>query len=86
MLKDLNVSGMVAPEIGKKLLSFLMKPTDSALGLVETGMELTVAIEMRALWKQVFGLGISVLEMLSMGPREALENRVVAGLVDEHVR
>ncbi|KAI1106697.1 hypothetical protein F4804DRAFT_347634 [Jackrogersella minutella] len=64
----------LALEIGKRVYSFMLKPieeVDISLSLVEVGLDSLMAVEMRRLWNQMFGLTISVLEIMSLG---ALEN------------
>ncbi|KAI1440315.1 hypothetical protein F5Y02DRAFT_357966 [Annulohypoxylon stygium] len=64
----------LAMEIGKRVYSFMLKPieeVDISLSLVDVGLDSLMAIEMRRLWKQMFGTIISVLEIMSLG---ALEN------------
>ncbi|KAI1117885.1 hypothetical protein F5Y14DRAFT_402316 [Nemania sp. NC0429] len=64
----------LATEIGKRVYSFMLKPVeevDISLSLVEVGLDSLMAVEMRRLWNQMFGLTISVLEIMSLG---ALEN------------
>ncbi|KAI1772924.1 hypothetical protein F4818DRAFT_443807 [Hypoxylon cercidicola] len=64
----------LALEIGKRVYSFMLKPieeVDISLSLVDVGLDSLMAVEMRRLWNQMFGLTISVLEIMSLG---ALEN------------
>ncbi|KAI0097355.1 hypothetical protein GGR51DRAFT_578163 [Nemania sp. FL0031] len=64
----------LAMEIGKRVYAFMLKPieeVDISLSLVEVGLDSLMAVEMRRLWNQMFGLAISVLEIMSLG---ALEN------------
>ncbi|XDG05435.1 hypothetical protein ABKA04_005050 [Annulohypoxylon sp. FPYF3050] len=64
----------LAMEIGKRVYSFMLKPieeVDISLSLVDVGLDSLMAVEMRRLWKQMFGTTISVLEIMSLG---ALEN------------
>ncbi|KAI9692847.1 MAG: Type I Iterative PKS [Bathelium mastoideum] len=78
---------ILAQEIGKKLFVLLLKPDQEpniALGLSDLGLDSMIAVEMRAWWKQAFGLDISVLEMLGMGTLEALGKRVAEELADVH--
>lgn len=74
----------LAQEIGKKLLGLVLRPVDDeidvSLSLAQLGLDSMVAVEMRAWWKQMFGLDISALEMLSMGTLEALGKRAAEGL------
>ncbi|KAH8693388.1 hypothetical protein GQ44DRAFT_695216 [Phaeosphaeriaceae sp. PMI808] len=72
-------------EIGKKLLGLVLRPvddeTDVSPSLVQLGLDSMVAVEMRAWWKQMFGLDISILEMLSMVTPEALGKQAAEGLL-----
>lgn len=73
----------LASEIGKKLLSLLLRSdgtVDISSNTVQLGLDSLVAIEMRSWWKFVFNFDISVLEMLSMGTLEALGKRVAEEL------
>lgn len=77
----------LASEIGKKLLSLLLKSdatVDISSNTVQLGLDSLVAIEMRSWWKFVFNFDISVLEMLSMGTLEALGKRVAEELGAVH--
>ncbi|KAF3480038.1 uncharacterized protein GIQ15_07014 [Arthroderma uncinatum] len=71
-------------EIGKKLLGLVLRPMDDeidvSLSLAQLGLDSMVAVEMRAWWKQIFGLDISILEMLSMVTLEALGKQAAEGL------
>lgn len=79
---------LLAQEIGKKLLGLVLRPADDeidvSLSLSQLGLNSMVAVEMRAWWKQMFGLDISVLEMLSMGTLEALGKQAAGGLLALH--
>ncbi|UKZ84219.1 uncharacterized protein TrAFT101_000134 [Trichoderma asperellum] len=80
--------GLLTQEIGKKLLGLVLRPVDgeidASLSLAQLGLDSIVAAEMRAWWKQMFGLDISVLEMLSMGTLEALGKQAAEGLLALH--
>ena len=58
----------LAQEIGKKLLGLVLRPVDDeidvSLSLAQLGLDSMVAVEMRAWWKQMFGLDISALEIM----------------------
>ena len=79
---------LLAQEIGKKLLGMVLRPVDDkidvSLSLAHLGLDSMVAVEMRAWWKQMFGLDISTLEMLSMGTLEALGKQAAEGLLALH--
>lgn len=67
-------AAFLAFEIGKRVYSFMLKPIeeiDISLSLVDVGLDSLMAVEMRRLWSQMFGVTISVLEIMSLG---ALEN------------
>ncbi|KAI8944142.1 hypothetical protein F4801DRAFT_600379 [Xylaria longipes] len=73
-LESAESIAFLAMEIGKRVYSFMLKPieeVDISLSLVEVGLDSLMAVEMRRLWNQMFGLNISVLEIMSLG---ALEN------------
>lgn len=83
MLKNADAAAFFASEIGKRLFSLLMKPAEdlnTALSLVDLGMDSLVGIELCTWWKQAFGFKISVLEMLGMGTLEALGQHAADGL------
>lgn len=75
---------LLAQHIGKKLLGLVLRPVDDeidvSLSLAQLGLDSMVAVEMRAWWKQMFGLDLSVLEMLSMGTLEALGKQAARGM------
>jgi NAD(P)-dependent dehydrogenase (short-subunit alcohol dehydrogenase family)/aryl carrier-like protein len=79
---------VLAQEIGKKLLGLGQRPADDtinvSLPLAHLGLDSLVAVELRAWWKQMFGLDISVFDMLSMGTLEALSKRAIKGLLELH--
>ncbi|CAI6083821.1 unnamed protein product [Clonostachys chloroleuca] len=77
---------MLAREIGKKLFALLLKPDDEpslTAGLAELGLDSLIAVEMRAWWRQVFGLDISVLEMLAMGSLGAMGKKLAEKLAND---
>lgn len=85
LLKSPEAAAFLAREIGKKLFVLLMKPDQEpniSASLAEVGLDSMIAVEMRAWWKGVFGLSISVLDMLAMGTLEALGKRVAEELGD----
>lgn len=64
----------LAMEIGKRVYSFMLKPVeevDVSVSLVDLGLDSLMSVEMSRLWTKMFGLTISVLEIMSLG---ALEN------------
>jgi aryl carrier-like protein len=75
---------LLAQHIGRKLLSLVLRPVDAeidvSLSLAQLGLDSMVAVEMRAWWKQVFGLDLSVLEMLSIGTLGALGKQAALSL------
>ncbi|APA16269.1 hypothetical protein sscle_16g110390 [Sclerotinia sclerotiorum 1980 UF-70] len=79
VLKTPEAAIYFAKEIGKRLFGLLLKDDrdlNASLALADLGLDSLVAIELRAWWKQAFGFGISVLEMLGMGNLEALGGHV----------
>ncbi|CAG9990503.1 unnamed protein product [Clonostachys byssicola] len=77
---------MLAREIGKKLFALLLKPDDEpslTAGLAELGLDSLIAVEMRAWFRQVFGLDISVLEMLAMGSLGAMGRKLAEKLAND---
>ncbi|KAF7513296.1 hypothetical protein GJ744_009717 [Endocarpon pusillum] len=86
ILKAEGASEYFAKEVGKKLLSLLLKPEEdlnTSLSLTDIGMDSLVGIELCNWWKQVFGFSVSVLEMLRLGTLEALGEHAVKGLLKE---
>ncbi|CAG8888844.1 unnamed protein product [Penicillium egyptiacum] len=79
---------LLAQEIGKKLLGLVLRSLDDeidvSLPLAQLGLDSMVAVEMRAWWKQMFGLDISVLEILSMGTIEKLGKQAAECLLGLH--
>lgn len=76
----------LATEIGKKVMSFLLKsPEDVDLkrSLTELGLDSLVAIELRSWWKVVFGFDISVLEIMNQGSLQALGEHAAQGLLQQ---
>lgn len=70
----------LAHEIYKKLSLLLMEKEEEpnlALSLSEPGLDLLVAIELRAWFKHVLTIQVSVLEMLAIGTLEVLDKEIV---------
>lgn len=87
VLKAPDAVAVLAREIGKRLFSLLLKADqepDISLGLGTLGLDSLVAVELRAWWRQVFELDISVLNMMSMGTLEALGARAVDELASKY--
>jgi aryl carrier-like protein len=83
IFRDPGTVALLAVEIGRKLFSMLLKTEEEpniTLGLTELGLDSMVAVEMRSWWKMVFGLNITVLDMMAMGTLEALGKRVAEEL------
>ncbi|KAI1733403.1 hypothetical protein F4680DRAFT_464043 [Xylaria scruposa] len=73
-LESAESIAFLSTEIGKRAYSFMLKPieeVDISLSLVDVGLDSLMAVEMRRVWNQMFGLSISVFEIMSLG---ALEN------------
>lgn len=86
VLKTGEAAAYFAREIGKRLLTLLLKPEedlDASLSLASLGMDSLVGIELRSWWKQAFGFDIGVLEMLGMGNLEALGQHAAEGLMQK---
>ncbi|PYH37625.1 type I polyketide synthase [Aspergillus neoniger CBS 115656] len=85
MLNTPQSVALLAQEIGKKLLGLVLRSPDDkidvSLPLAQLGLDSMVAVEMQAWWKQMFGLDISVLEMLSMGTLKKLGKQAADGLL-----
>ena len=75
---------LLAQGIGRKLMGLVLRGGDDEVDVTmspaQLGLDSMVAVEMRAWWKQVFGLNLSVLEMVSMGSLEALGKLAAEGL------
>ncbi|KAJ4391882.1 hypothetical protein N0V93_005502 [Gnomoniopsis smithogilvyi] len=75
----------LAHEIYKKLSSLLLKKEeepDLTLSLSELGLDSLLAVELRAWFKHVFAVEVSVLEMLAMGTLEILGKKIAERLAD----
>ncbi|KAH6858814.1 hypothetical protein BKA58DRAFT_346728, partial [Alternaria rosae] len=75
---------LLAQGIGRKLMGLVLRGGDDEVDVTmspaQLGLDSMVAVEMRAWWKQVFGLNLSVLEMVSIGSLEALGKLAAEGL------
>ncbi|KAJ3540728.1 hypothetical protein NM208_g4928 [Fusarium decemcellulare] len=83
-LKEGATATTLAREIGKKLLSLIMKPEEdlvTSTPLANLGMDSLVAIEMRTWWRQTFGFDISVLEIMGMASLDALGSHAAQGML-----
>lgn len=73
----------IAHEIGKQLMNLLLKPEDEldvSLPVAQLGLDSLVGIELRSWWRQMFGLDISVLQLLGLGTLDELAKQAVDGL------
>ncbi|KAF4981694.1 hypothetical protein FZEAL_2581 [Fusarium zealandicum] len=74
----------LAKEVGRKLLSLIMKPDEdlvTSTPLANLGMDSLVAIELRTWWRQTFGFDISVLEIMGMASLDALGSHAANGML-----
>lgn len=73
----------LAMEIGRRVYSFMLKPVeevDVSVSLVEIGLDSLMSVEMSRLWTKMFGLTISVLEIMSLGALENFGKHAAQGL------
>lgn len=87
VLRTPETANTISLEIGRQLFSLLLKTEqtpDTKMSLSDLGLDSMVAVELRAWWKLVFGLDISVLEMLVMGTLEALGKRATEELASKY--
>lgn len=73
----------LAMEIGKRVYSFMLKPieeVDVSVSLVDIGLDSLMSVEMSRLWTKMFGLTISVLEIMSLGALENFGKHAAQGL------
>lgn len=76
----------LALEIGKKIHDLMLKPDEEvniSLTLVQIGLDSLMAIELVRWIKQVFGLSISVLEIMASGSLKALSGNVAAKFAEK---
>jgi hypothetical protein len=88
ILRDPSTAEYFAKEIGRKVMAFMMKPDDEEVdierGLAQIGLDSLMAIELRKWWKGMFGLEVSVLEILGVGSLRELGKLVAEGLAKKH--
>lgn len=85
-LRKPETQSYIAREIGKQLMNLLLKPEDEldvSLPVAQLGLDSLVGIELRSWWRQVFGLDISVLQLLGLGTLEELSKQAVDGLLKQ---
>ena len=83
LLDDPASATYLATQIGHKVFKIMIRPEDSleiSMSLAHIGLDSLMAIELRRWWKQVFGLDISVLEIMASGSFEGLGKVAVEGL------
>ena len=84
LLSEKSSKEYLAGEIGKKIFNFIMRSEqdmDVALSLLQIGLDSLMAIELRRWWKQMFGVEISVLEIMKSGTIAELGELAARGLV-----
>lgn len=70
VLADSDTVGFLAQEIGAQMLSFMLRPDseiDVGKSLSHFGLDSLMALELRRWFRHVFGLSISVLEIVASG-------------------
>lgn len=70
VLKDTSTVDFLAAETGRKIYDLMLKPeekVDVGLTLAQIGLDSLMAIELRRWFKVVFGLQLSVLEIMGSG-------------------
>ena len=83
LLIEPSTKEYLASEIGKKIFFFIMRPEedmDVSLSLVQVGLDSLMAIELRRWWKQLFGVEISVMEIMNSGTIAELGEIAARGL------
>jgi hypothetical protein len=92
LLADAENVGFLAREITKKIHELMMKPldddskVDTGLTLAQIGLDSLMAIELRRWLRQVFGIVISVLEIMGSGSLLQLGGLVVSKLAEKLAR
>ena len=84
LLNDMSARDYLAQEIGKKIFNFIMRPEedmDISLTLSQLGLDSLMSIEVRRWWNQVFGIEISVLEIMNSGTVAELGGVAASGLI-----
>lgn len=81
----------LAAQIGKQLYGFLLltesqEELDLERALSDLGVDSLVSIEIRNWWRQMLGLEINVLEIMTAGSIRALGNMAARGLREKYLR
>ncbi|KAI9699569.1 MAG: Type I Iterative PKS [Bogoriella megaspora] len=70
LLNEQSSKVLLAQGIGRKIFNFIMRSEedmDVSLSLAQVGLDSLMAIELRRWWKQMFGVEITTLEIMSSG-------------------
>lgn len=73
-LQNQQTAEILAAEIGKKIFSLMLKDAEHMhlkMSMQDLGLDSLMAIELKRWWRQVFGMEVSVLEI--MGSEDLLQ-------------